>query len=103
MCVVKTPKITAPSTAAQSDKPLPVLRNPYLDGIGPTIRAQRTGMSSLRIDRGTTPKATPKPTSVTPTIPSASPATPTLSVGETAALRLMGPAGSLILKRSQAV
>lgn len=47
MCVVKTPKLPSTSTA---DKPLPVLRNPYLDGMSPEIKALRKGRSALRID-----------------------------------------------------
>jgi hypothetical protein len=52
MCLTKTPKIVSPSTTAANDKPLPVLRNPFLDGIDPLIAARRTGTSGLRIDRG---------------------------------------------------
>lgn len=50
MCFPKKPKAaTAPAAAAE--KTVPVLRNPYLDGIDPTLRAQQRGASSLRIDR----------------------------------------------------
>ncbi|UUY00979.1 hypothetical protein [Sphingomonas sp. J315] len=49
MCVVKTPKIQTPT---DSNKPLPVLRNPLLDGLDQSIRSTRMGRSSLRIDRG---------------------------------------------------
>ena len=47
VCVVKTPKIQTPT-----EKPLPVLRNPLLDGLDQSIRSARMGRSSLRIDRG---------------------------------------------------
>jgi hypothetical protein len=50
---VKTSKPVAAPTQADRDKPLPVLRNPYLDGIDPLIKAQKTGARSLRIDRTT--------------------------------------------------
>lgn len=48
MCIVKTPKIK-PGT----DKPKEptVIRNAYLDGVGPAAKAQRKGRSSLRISR----------------------------------------------------
>lgn len=52
MCLTKTPRIVSPTTSAANDKPLPVLRNPFLDGIDPLIQARRTGTGSLRIDRG---------------------------------------------------
>jgi len=51
VCIVNTPKPVATTSAADRDKPLPVLRNPYLDGIDPLIKAQKTGTRSLRIDR----------------------------------------------------
>ena len=57
MCVVKTPKIKAP-TQPGSDKPLPILTNPILDGIDPTTNSLRVGRRSLRIDR-TVPPAPP--------------------------------------------
>ncbi|MFN3582787.1 hypothetical protein [Phenylobacterium sp.] len=34
-----------------TDRPLPILRNPYLDGIDPIMRARSTGLRALRIDR----------------------------------------------------
>jgi hypothetical protein len=48
MCIVKTPKIDP-----QTEKPREptVIRNPYLDGVGPQARAARKGRSSLRITR----------------------------------------------------
>jgi len=53
MCVVKTPKIAAPTTQADKEKPLQVLRNPLLDGIQGNINSLRIGRSSLRVDRTT--------------------------------------------------
>lgn len=50
MCLAKGPKVVQASAA--SDKPVPVLRNPYLDGIDPIIRARSMGTRSMRIDRG---------------------------------------------------
>lgn len=48
MCVVKTPKI---KDDGSSKKPLPILRNPFLDGLAGSIQSIRLGRSSLRIDR----------------------------------------------------
>lgn len=56
MCVVKTPKAVPTSNSAEKD--LPVLRNPYLDGIDPITQAKQTGTSALRIDRGSPQKLT---------------------------------------------
>ena len=53
MCIVKTPKVSTADAAAAEKDPI-VVRNPYLDGVGPAARAQRSGRSSLRIVRGTT-------------------------------------------------
>lgn len=72
MCTAKTPKVTTPK-----EKELSPLRNPYLDGIDPIVRSRQTGMSALRIDRGstrpstgitrpTTPTYSPPPSSVDP-------------------------------------
>jgi uncharacterized membrane protein YgcG len=49
LCVASKPKIPAPS-AAEQDKPLPVLRNPILDGLLGNIAATRAGTSAFRID-----------------------------------------------------
>lgn len=51
MCLVKTPKIKAPTPTNGQDKPLPILTNPILDGIDPLTNSLRVGRSSLRIDR----------------------------------------------------
>ena len=47
MCVVHKPKI--PKQTAEDDKPLPILRNPFLDGMLGNIAALRNGRNSLRI------------------------------------------------------
>lgn len=47
MCVAKKPKI--PSSASQ-EKPLPIIRNPLLDGLLGDIAATRTGTSGFRIN-----------------------------------------------------
>ena len=106
MCVVKTPKITQPTAAATTDKPLPVMRNPYLDGIDPLIRSRQTGMSSLRIDRkpaGSSATITRPPASTPTAAPTAAPsASPSSSVNPAlAAMLSLGPAGKLALKRMQ--
>lgn len=50
MCIVKTPKIPDPATNGAADKPLPILRNPILDGLLGNIAATRAGTSAFRID-----------------------------------------------------
>lgn len=57
MCIVKTPAKIAAKTA--SDTALPVLRNPFLDGLDPILRSRSTGVRSLRIDRGVKPVRPP--------------------------------------------
>ena len=52
MCLVKKPKVVT-STAAEN-KEVPVLRNPYLDGLPSILRARRGGVQSLTIRRGKT-------------------------------------------------
>lgn len=59
MCLVKTPKIKAPTSTSGQDKPLPILRNPLLDGIDPTTNALRIGRTNLRIDRAPTAATAP--------------------------------------------
>ncbi len=51
MCIVKTPKVQASS--ATDNKPLPILRNPFLDGIDQSLNSLRIGRNQLRIDRTT--------------------------------------------------
>lgn len=60
MCTVRKPKAVQPQ-----EKELAPLRNPYLDGIDPIVRARQTGMSALRIDRG----SSRPPTNTQPTTP----------------------------------
>lgn len=63
MCLIKKPKVVSqPTTTA--DKEPPILRNPYLDGLDPIIRARRGGVSGLTIRRGQ-----PSPLPTTPTLP----------------------------------
>lgn len=50
MCVVSKPKVVQPSAAA--DKDPAILRNPWLDGLDPIIRARQGGVKSLTIRRG---------------------------------------------------
>lgn len=49
MCAPKTPKVNK----TEAPKPI-VIRNEYLDGGDPTMKAARSGRSSLKIDPGTT-------------------------------------------------
>jgi hypothetical protein len=48
LCAVKKPKIS--KTEQEKDKELPVLRNPFLDGMLGDIAALRSGTSAFRID-----------------------------------------------------
>ena len=83
MCLVKTPKIQNPTPTGEKDKPLPILRNPLLDGIDPTTNALRIGRQSLRIDlsRGGAPTAAtkPSPSAAAAFNPGALPALPILN------------------------
>lgn len=56
MCVVKSPKITPQEQ--QTPKPV-VIRNPYLDGTDPAMKAARAGRSALRIDPSFSPLRIP--------------------------------------------
>lgn len=58
MCLVKKPKPVAVNR--EDNRDLPILRNPFLDGIDPILRARQTGLRSLRIDRAA-PAAAPGP------------------------------------------
>lgn len=81
MCLVKTPKVKNPSSAGQKQKEPTVIRNPYLDGVGPAAKAKRLGRSSLRISRSaassTQPSAPPiaalRPGPTTPPLPGPTP------------------------------
>jgi hypothetical protein len=48
VCVAKKPQIS--QAAQDKDKSLPILRNPYLDGLLGNIAALRNGTSAFRID-----------------------------------------------------
>lgn len=72
MCLVKKPKVVQPTSTA--DKVLPVLRNPYLDGLDPFLKARAGGVRGLTIQRGGQSPTIPRP--VTPTVPT-TPTTPT--------------------------
>lgn len=62
MCTVRKPKPVQPQ-----EKELAPLRNPYLDGIDPIVRARQTGTSALRIDRGSSrPDTAARPQPTTP-------------------------------------
>lgn len=72
MCLVKTPKLKTDPNAGVPKDPT-VIRNVYLDGVGPEANARRSGRSSLRINRGpqgirpTAPRtATPMPSAAPP-------------------------------------
>jgi hypothetical protein len=81
MCLIKTPKVAASTTSSQADAA--VLRNPFLDGVDPSIAARTTGLSSLRIDRGSVKSTAPTPAQTviaaqTPTASNVSGASPAL-------------------------
>lgn len=59
MCLVKKPKPVTVERPKEKDPQ--VLRNPYLDGLDPIIRARSGGLKALRIDR-TVPKNAPPST-----------------------------------------
>lgn len=89
MCIAKSPQVT---TAEQKVKEPTVIRNPYLDGAGPQIKALRTGRSSLRIERAGRGAATP-------VAPPALPLPPTSTFapiygGDFSGVRLDGGGGS---------
>lgn len=79
MCTVKTPKPVAQTNA--TEKKIQVLRNPYLDGIDPLVKARQVGVGSLRIDRSapTAPSGSAKIARTTPTT-GASPALVSLAL-----------------------
>lgn len=81
MCIVKTPKIQNTGTTS-SDKPLPVLQNPILDGLNPSIQSLRIGRSALRIDPVAPGSPVPVISGTNPalTAPAYTP-TPSVSIG----------------------
>jgi hypothetical protein len=67
MCLVSSAKKVASGVNATQNTRKPVLRNPYLDGVEPILRAQSQGVRSLRIDRagaGTSAAPNPSPLSI---------------------------------------
>lgn len=79
MCVVKSPKVQPGDTKPKD--PI-IIRNQYLDGTGPQLKALRTGRSSLRIERAGSgapagappasvlpPSQVPTPTAFAPVLP----------------------------------
>lgn len=64
MCLVKKPKVAAPPP----EKEAAILRNPYLDGLDPILRARSGGVRSLTIRRDQTSSTTTPPRSPTPTV-----------------------------------
>lgn len=79
MCTTK--KAATVSAPTVTDKDLPILRNPYVDG----LNAYSRGTSSLRIDRA--PSGTTRISPVTAPVVAlptpARPATPDISTGDT--------------------
>ncbi|WP_406853365.1 hypothetical protein WEU32_06925 [Brevundimonas sp. BH3] len=68
MCMMKKPKVVS----APAQKEAGILRNPYLDGIDPILRAQRGGVKGLTIRRGsagTVSVPRPQPSIQIPTSP----------------------------------
>jgi hypothetical protein len=84
MCTTRTPKpVTVQSKA---EKRVQILRNPYLDGVDPSRRAQQVGVGSFRIDRGSGTARVPnqRPTRgaspVAPMVPAGTPVAPVPSI-----------------------
>lgn len=57
MCLVKKPKVVSAPTS--TDKEAAILRNPYLDGLAPIIKARQGGVKALTIRRQTGGVQTP--------------------------------------------
>lgn len=68
MCLVKTPKVKTPSSTDPKQTEPTVIRNPYLDGVGPAAKAKRLGRSSLRISRTAARSGSIKPSPNAPPI-----------------------------------
>lgn len=98
MCTVKTPKPVPTSQA--KDKKVAVLRNPYLDGIDPLVRARKVGVGSFRIDRGSgkdpplpgAPLSRPAPPPVTRTPPTSGGSSQHRMIGAFA--QMLGPSAA---------
>lgn len=58
MCLASSPSIQQQSASSAANKPLAILRNPYLDGTDPIVRARSTGLNGLRVDRTPPPGIT---------------------------------------------
>src|SRR5690606_5317153 len=67
MCLVKKPKVAVAAT----EKDAAILRNPYLDGLNPILRARSGGVKSLTIRRGQPAAPNPLVLPTTPTVPTA--------------------------------
>lgn len=85
MCTTRTPKPVEVQSSTKAEKRVQILRNPYLDGVDPSRRAQQVGVGSFRIDRGSGTARVPnqRPTRgaspVAPMVPAGTPA-PTPSI-----------------------
>jgi hypothetical protein len=73
VCGAKVPKV---SQEAAKPKDPAIIRNPFLDGVDPTLKSLRLGRSALRIERGGVRAATPAtpppvapPAHVAPSLP----------------------------------
>lgn len=80
MCTAKPKIVSAPTQGSATEKEPAILRNPYLDGLNPIIKARQGGVRSLRIDRlgagvqmPTTPDPVTPPLTPTPTRPPLTP------------------------------
>lgn len=102
MCTAKKPKTAAPTVVTEKD--LPILRNPYLDGAN--AFAAR-GVRSLRIDRASS-ATTQTPTVVRPVVTTPTPPRPlapgtgtgtVTDVGRSDLDTILGPARRLVLGR----
>ena len=62
--------VSAPTQGSATEKEPAILRNPYLDGLNPIIKARQGGVRSLRSDRlgaGVQMPTTPNPVTSPPT------------------------------------
>lgn len=89
MCNTKVvrPAFDARKAAANGgDKKPQVLRNPYLDGVDPLIRAKQGGLGALRIDRDPAVRGSSGTARIARTTPTtgASPAIVSLAINRTA-------------------
>ncbi len=84
MCTTRSAKPV--QVSKETEKKVQVLRNPYLDGIDPMIRARQTGVGSLRIDRDPPMRGSSGSARIARTTPTtgASPAVVSLAINRTA-------------------